>query len=496
MSNSPSDIFDRGDHLQEDFDVNSLTMASIRGLLTLCDVEYPSNLSKAGLVQTFNDEVYSQRAKLLRKREKIRRKSAGITDADRYNEDGKLIPPPPRVRSSRTPSRKLGDAVDLETPARRGSRSKSPTKKVVGKHPRVSDTEASEVEPRRTVRKTRKSETPVVKEEDTDDEHPRGHERVFSSDNPFQSGSSPVAAARSQSGETRRRSTHDTPGKKKRESTSRRRTTEVKQSKADQGIKPPSRKTFSAEIPVSTMNELIDYDDHGVEIGEEFTPEGEQEIVQELATRPKNAIVRRPRKKVKRSKTPFWVVLFTMFGGYAAWYRQEKLAVGYCGVGRPATSVIPHKMDVDQLPQWAVAIVEPQCEPCPQHAYCYEGLETSCEPDFVLQPHPFSLGGLVPLPPTCEPDGEKVRRIKVVADRAVEELRERRARYECGEPEKKDGKAVPVKQPTIDQEELKQKVGEKRRRGMSESEFEDLWGGAIGEIHGRDEVGVEHVRDQ
>lgn len=502
-SKSPQDIFARGDHLQEDFDVNSLTMPAIRGLLTQCDIEFPSGLSKAGLVQTFNDEVYAKRAKLLRRRDKIRRKSEGITDADRYDGDGELIPPPPRVRSSRTPSRRLvSEEVALETPARRKSRSSSPRKKapssVAGKHPRASEAESSEMEPRRTVRKTRKSETPVVKEEQySDEEQAQGHERVFSSENPFQQGSSPLASSRSPSGDTRRRTINDTPAKRK--STSKRRTTEVKQSKSDGGIKPPSRSTFSAEIPVSTLDELVDFDDHGIEIGEEFTPEGEQEVLEEVASRPKNAIVRRPRKKQKRSATPFWVVLFTMFGGYAAWYRQEKLAVGYCGVGRPATSVISaitNKIDTDDLPQWAVAIAEPQCEPCPQHAYCYENLETSCEPDFVLQPHPLSLGGLIPIPPTCEPDGEKVRRIKTVADRAVEYLRELRAKYECGMAEIVEGMRVPVKQPDLDQAELKQKVGEKRRRGMSESEFEDLWEGAIGEIQGRDEVDVEHVRDQ
>lgn len=95
------------------------------------------------------------------------------------------------------------------------------------------------------------------------------------------------------------------------------------------------------------------------------------------------------------------------------------------------------------------------------------------------------------MPPTCEPDGEKVRRIKAVADRAVEELRERRAKFECGG--KEEGGEV-VKTVEIGEEELKRRVGEKRRKGMGQAEFEELWAGAIGEIMGREEVEV--VKDE
>jgi len=176
-------------------------------------------------------------------------------------------------------------------------------------------------------------------------------------------------------------------------------------------------------------------------------------------------------------------VLLTLLGGYATWYRQEKLAVGYCGVGRDAHQIVPTNV---QVPDWFRVLVEPECEPCPQHAYCSGDLETYCESDFILKPHPLSLGGLVPFTPTCEPDGEKVRRVKVVADRAIEELRERRAKFECGELVDEAGVSEPSL--SIDADDLKKEVSKKRRKGMSESEFEELWAGAIGEIIGREEV--------
>lgn len=39
----------------------------------------------------------------------------------------------------------------------------------------------------------------------------------------------------------------------------------------------------------------------------------------------------------------------------------------------------------------------------------------------------------MPLPPTCEPDSEKLRRIAILSDEAIRVLRERAADVECGE---------------------------------------------------------------
>lgn len=490
------------DYLQSKFDPASLTVPRLRSILVSHDIPYPSGAKKPQLIEIFTDKVLPQSRKILSARSRARRTSKGITNADRSDagaleEDDQPILPPPsttRPKSARKPSAKLReDTTDSEPRTR--TRSRSPVKQTPrvtsAKHPRAT-TEDSTPEPdtiRRTVRKTRKSEAPVVKSEDLDDDYPRSRGAVFSHDNPFQSGSSPISSSRSPSGEGRRRTLHETPVKRKSSATPRRRTADVQQSRADDGITPPSSATF--ELTPSLPDHSIDFDDHGVETSEEFTPEEQLQLDTERAAGRATAVAKRPKKKSSggfSAKGPLWVVFLTMLGGYAAWYRQEKLAVGYCGVGRPAAPIVSGKLE--HLPDWAVALAEPECEPCPQHAFCYERLETACEPDFVLKAHPLSLGGVVPLPPTCEPDGEKVRRIKVVADRAVEELRERRAKFECGA---KEGGEV-VKTVEIGEEELKKKVSEKRRRGMGQAEFEELWAGAIGEIMGREEVEV--VKDE
>ena len=488
------------DYLQTGFDPASLTVPRLRSILVSHSIPYPSGAKKPQLIEIFTDAVLPQSRKILSARARARRTSKGITDADSQDStiagDDDLMPPPPtpRARTGRKPSAK----VKLEESESDAPSTKSPTKRTPrpsSKHARASDTENStDVDGvKKSGRKSRKSEAPIavptpgtaprMKYEDKDD-LTRGSRResAFTYDNPFQSGSSPPPSAdvRSLSGESKRKSLGVTPRKS---SSSLRRRTDVP--KADDGIHPPTSATF--EIPVRELNGLTDVDANGVEASEEFTPEEQLELVRDRSVNGLNAVgPRRPKRQSSRGVNksgPIWLAVLTLLGGYATWYRQEKVAVGYCGVGRDAREIIPASV---QVPDWVKLLAEPQCEPCPQHAYCSTNLDTKCEADFVLKPHPLSLGGLLPFTPTCEADGEKVRKVKAVVDRAVEELRERRAKWECGDLTDEAG--VPEPTVEIDEVELKKEVSKKRRKGMGEAEFEDLWAGAIGEIKERDEV--------
>lgn len=487
------------DYLQTGFDPASLTVPRIRSILVAHDVDYPSGAKKPQLIQIFNDNILPQSRKLLAARAKVRRMSKGITDADSQDSnalDEDLMPPPPtpRVRSRKPSAKAKAEAGDEpELPTLRSPAKRSRTPRASAKHARVSDTETgTDVDTgahQSTARKSRKSEVltpapaPRIKTEDDDDgARVNRRESNFTSDNPFQSGSSPIERKSSEKKRKSLGSSSTTRELGKRKSTPSRRRTEERN--LDDDIHPPTSSTF--EIPVSELNGLRDVDENGVVMDEEFTPEEQLELIRERSVNGINALgPRRPKRQQSRGfswKGPLWVAGLTLLGGYGAWYRQEKVAVGYCGVGRDATSVIPTGVNV---PDWVRIMAEPECEPCPQHAYCLGDMEVHCEHDFVLKPHPLSVGGLVPLPPTCEPDGEKVRRVKAVADRAVEELRERRAKFECGDLPSEAGGKPTVE---IDAEDLKKEVSKKRRRGMSEAEFEELWSGAIGEIEGREEV--------
>jgi hypothetical protein len=481
------------EYLQTGFDPASLTVPRLRSILVAHNVQYPASAKKPQLIEIFVDNIVPQAKKILNARSRARRTSKGITNADRSEEstvvgDDEIMPPPSRSRSVRkTSSRIKIEDSESELPAPRSPTKRTP--RASSKHARPSDTETGDGDAaRKTPRRTRKSEVVAPQIKDEEVEEPQLPRRtapdigVFSHDNPFQSGSSPIAAVRTPS-ESRRKSSGITKDstRRKSSSTTRRRT---EGAHADDSIVVPTSRTF--EFPVSQINGLTDVDDNGVMAGEDFTPEAQLELVRERSVNGLDALgPRRPTKKRSRgiTTTPLWVALFAIFAGYAYLYRREKIAVGYCGVGRPANQIIPINFD---LPDFALLLIEPECDPCPQHAYCYEDFEIRCEPDFVMKAHPLSLGGLIPLPPTCEPDGEKFRRIKVVADRAVEELRERRAKWECGDLVDEAGSPLPSVE--IDAEELKKEVSQKRRRGMGEAEFEELWVGAIGEIQGREEV--------
>ncbi|TAQ89238.1 hypothetical protein B7494_g2446 [Chlorociboria aeruginascens] len=487
MSQSDTDSLD---YLQTGFDPSSLTVPRLRSILVSHNISYPSSAKKPQLIEIFTEHVLPQSHKIISARARARRTSKGITDADSQDStvgDEELMPPPPTPRRIRKPSAKLRvDESDSDLPTLRSPAKKTP--RASSKHARADESETGTDDGMaRSVRKSRKSEapTPVPARIKLEEELNR-RESAFTYDNPFQSGSSPPTGRRSSSGESKRKSLGVSSSKDlaKRKSSTTRRRTETPVAKAEDGIHPPTSATF--EIPVSELNGLKDYDENGVEASEEFTPEAQMELVRERSVNGVNALgPRRPKRQSPGLSIsgPIWVVLLTLLGGYATWYRQEKIAVGYCGVGRDARQIIPAGVEV---PEWAKLLAEPQCEPCPQHAYCSGNLETHCEADFVLKPHPLSAGGLVPLPPTCEPDGEKVRRVKAVADRAVEELRERRAKWECGNLVDEAG--VPQPAVEIDVEDLKKEVSKKRRKGMGQAEFEELWVGAIGEIEGREEV--------
>ena len=411
----------------------------------------------------------------------------GTLDGDE-DTDRNSMPPPPVPGSSRRKSRKIvrdvNEGILTEPPPIR----RSASKRASGKHARPSDTETEpEAENKRPlVRKTRRSDitTPTIKFEKHDESPARSSldESAFSHENPFQSGSSPPAPSES-------RRTSGGVIREGRKSSSRRRKTEggvaeKSRIKQEDGVVVPSAETFETPVRRRPKPQVKDEPEDGVGIGEEFTPEEQLELVRERAVNGDQDILPPRRKRARKSssvpKSAPWVVLMALLSGYALWWRREKLEVGYCGIGRPSISFENY-----QVPEW-VSSLQPQCEPCPQHAICYRGMKTKCEQDFILQPHPLSLAGIVPLPPSCEPDGEKVRRVKIVADKAIEELRERKADWECGSLLDEQGKHVAAVE--LDEKSLKEHVGRKRKRGMTDAEFEDLWKGALGEIKGREEV--------
>ena len=530
-------------YLQPGFVLSSLTVPKLRSILVSHDVSYPSSAKKPQLIQLIEDQVLPQSRKILNARARTKRTSKGITDmpssqesstadtGEEEEEEEEMPPPPvpaktPRGRKSKaTLAAEAAAAVPSEettpTPTTVSRARTSGARKSTVKHQRTSDTDTDAEKIRPSARKTRKSQVPVivapahVQIDEPDlpvrSEHREKGESPFTHDNPFQSGSSPSADSRRISGSSSRsrKSLGSAKEDRRKSGTSRRKTTSPNELVTEQedGVTVPSRSTF--EFPVTRIKAERSDD---IQPTEEFTPEEQLELVRERAAKGysgselipsrQSTVIRRRRKPASTvTKSVTWAVLLTLVGSIATWYRKEKIDIGYCGVGQPEWSLSNYNTNI---PTWMKDSLQPVCEPCPQHAFCYPDMEVKCEPDFVLKPHPLSLGGLIPLPPTCEPDGEKVRRVKAVADRAVEELRERRAAYECGEEVKQSDimnahdevkTVVKAGKPKLEifEEALRHEVSKMRRKGMSDEEFNDLWQGALGEISGREEVEV--IRD-
>ncbi|KAF2722367.1 sister chromatid separation protein-like protein [Polychaeton citri CBS 116435] len=467
-------------YLEPGFDPSTLTVPRLRSILVAHGVNYPASAKKPQLIEIFNKNIAPQAKKIRDASLRVKRTSRGIVNVPasgastldtEEDEDEELVPPPSTARRSgrRSTRAKTEEAQEVETTPRRSRHSTAPPesmpRQLSSKHVRqVESVVETEPEPKRPAsRRSRQSVvTPHAVKTEEDD-------TPFSNDNVFQSGGSPPAS------KDRRRTTmghvRDRDDERRKSREVRRRTEEYRTSRPAReqtdGAIVPSRKTFDMPLTRQSVDEEL-YQPDG-----EFTPDEQQELIKlEHAGEVVPTRRSRQRSRAGPAKIAPWAVTIAMLCGLATVWRQEKLEVGYCGVGRPTTELAGV-----EIPDWA-DFIRPQCEPCPSHAYCYDSLRTECESDFVVTQHPLSLGGLVPLPPTCEADSAKARKVQAVKARAFEELREHNAKYECGDAAK----------PEVKEAVLKQAISTKRRKGMSNQEFEDLWASALGEIQNADEV--------
>lgn len=145
-------------------------------------------------------------------------------------------------------------------------------------------------------------------------------------------------------------------------------------------------------------------------------------------------------------------IFFTVFifAGASKWFINSKFEVGYCEVGfdtnQPAwiTRMNIHHVsptswedyfDQEYIAEKAEEILDyfrPSCEPCPAHATCLSGFELICDDGFIKISSPFSLGGFLPIAPTCVPDTEKQKKVQRLTEKALQILREHNARFVCG----------------------------------------------------------------
>ncbi|KAF1979534.1 sister chromatid separation protein-like protein [Bimuria novae-zelandiae CBS 107.79] len=477
-------------YLDDGVEPNKITVPELRSILLKHGVNYPSSAKKPQLIELFTVNVLPQAAKLQRAAARTVRSSRGIVDVPSSSAsttttddtgDDTLVPPPSVRKSSRRTTRATTAEQEEDkqayTPAPR--RAKTPLRTVPNKHGREPDADVDGQPAHSRQRQNLKEPSP-----DPEAWNRPGADSPFTHENPFQKSSPQNAEAHARE---RRRKTMGFENKERRKSdANRRRTVQPQSSQQDDGFVVPSRKTF--EMPVARVKKqekavvaVPDSEDEG----EEYTPEEQLELVRERAKNGEVDILppRRRRDSRKTANTvqafllTFFATILAVLGGV---WREEKFAIGFCNTG----SVVPTAIAGVEIPEFATGLL-PQCEPCPPHAYCYPRLQVECEKDFIKKYHPLSFGGVLPLPPTCEPDTEKTQKVTQIANHAVQNLRKRRAQYECGE---EDAQGNVVQSPEISVADLKQSLLAKKGKSLSNEEFEDLFAKAVGEIPARQEI--------
>lgn len=286
-----------------------------------------------------------------------------------------------------------------------------------------------------------------------------------------------------------------------------------------------------SDSPIIKQEKFED-DEDLIPAGEEFTPEGTLEVAE--AGQGLGQVARRRSSRRRGATAPttsmLWVVVGTLLSAYFIWWRKEKIEIGYCGVGN--TGLLPSLSFFKWFPvsdilddiappgftrndqEWST-FLRPECEPCPTNAICKPNYTAECKPDYVLVNSPFSLFGLIPLPPTCEPDSEKLRRIAILSDEAIKVLRKRAADVECGglPPIKpsvgaKEGEVVEDPRSVVGAEEggpiergkgmyeseLRKVLYELKAPKLSDAQFNELWKAALEEISSRDEIEAKEDR--
>ncbi|OAA42605.1 Inner nuclear membrane protein MAN1 [Metarhizium rileyi] len=499
---------DIDDYLQDGFDPRSVTVPRLRSILVTHNIDYPSTAKKGQLVELVNDHVLSQAEKFRAQRAKAKRSSLGFVNAGSVEESNVWDEQGGRSRQSSSrrsmSPRKSSGRIKAEPEEAEPNLLRSPRKRSSRSVSRQlshfeEDDGAASVASKSTRRSSRRTVTPQIKDEEDEEDvedypahadrsneylQPPGvdvdenhDETVFTDDNPFQSGSSPPPVTTP----INRRRTLGEAFTKSAQS-ARRRT---------DGFTDRGKKLRASDVSAPALRQRTP--EFALEPGEEFTADEQLELEEAQSMGENALILRKSRTPARQTSvlTPLFVLFMALFGAYGAWYRQEKLAVGYCGLGRQVKPLLPPEIVV---PDAILPFIEPQCEPCPPNAYCYEGFNVRCVQGFIQKPHPLSFGGLIPLPPTCEPDSEQERRVQAVADKVVEELRERRAKYECGDLVDEAGQQEAS--PAIAEEELKEAVSKKRNKRLSDEEFDNLWEKAIGKVTTRDEVEVQAVTTQ
>ncbi|KAL6950021.1 hypothetical protein ACO0QE_000690 [Hanseniaspora vineae] len=215
---------------------------------------------------------------------------------------------------------------------------------------------------------------------------------------------------------------------------------------------------------------------------------------------------------IQFAKFLYTVVLFMVFLVpilYALWYREQQVAVGYCGhTNNAKSSQLEFKnmfgnpfaengslnnlgqyefKFIDKLENW-VDSTKPKCIPCPNDtAYCFSDLEVKCKTDHIKEKTVKSLYGLIPAffhdegIYQCVKNHEKEQMVEEAVSKILKILEFKNAQKDCGLS--KDDTEV-----GMDVEELKKIFLEARKPWFKIENFEDVWNKVLEHLKNEPEI--------
>ncbi|KAK9454828.1 Man1-Src1p-C-terminal domain-containing protein [Dipodascopsis uninucleata] len=485
LSNTMDDL----SYLEPGFDPSTLKVPELRRMLVLHEVQFPSSAKKAMLVDLFKEHISSKSSAILAARANEKQNSTAILDANLSSAISTSTPQVPKTRSSRRPrsssiksirkslakeKERTKEAEDTTTEEEKPTEESIVVKRTPSRSRKsLTSTKTPKAEPRTEGKNEVLRETIHIQEPTVESEiH-------FSQDNPFQTPTSSIRGRKKSS-----------IGRKSSAPASEHR---VSPPQADLRLQqqylhePSPSRAIRYQLSPEPQTPLFSSDmftqrTHFSELSPDVVnhiSDGDiPSAVYETDEATEND--RRSSKLLGRSSYTFpltvflsWIIVVGLLSAFM-WWRSEKFKLGFCEVLHD-TSYQDENSILANIP----LALRPECTPCPAHARCFEDFKLECDSEFMPKYSIWSFGGLLPIPPSCVPDTQKVQRASILMDAALDLLRERYALVEC------DGKDNDPTLPVVD---VQEKLYRMKSPSLTDEMFDELW-----EIAFRDLVQLEEV---
>lgn len=137
---------------------------------------------------------------------------------------------------------------------------------------------------------------------------------------------------------------------------------------------------------------------------------------------------------------------------YSIWYRQQRIAIGYCGRELPLKTVVPSylqsfcqerfNINLSTIDNW-LSVFKPNCLLCPQDSTCLPNMELTCHTQHRKFLPLLSLNKLIPISEYCIPEIKKQKFVDGMVSNFANLLQNQNAKLNCGGGENQELNSIP-----------------------------------------------------